>query len=364
MEVVFIVLLLLLAASTWVFFAKAQDAKGRLSAALAVSGSVEGRLDELRKELGAAREDAARKAKALEEVRAEAKKKARREGKKMQRENETDAEESPVSSSGEAREEVTRLKHAISGLEAQLTELKAEAARSAAEVREALKGEYEGKLKAARDELGAVQKTLDELRESIRKKAEDRPDVPGSAVDLKALPADAVQELARYFRKGEEFERLYGVAQGRLQLAQERTQELQKRYYAVCRELALLTGNVDGKSDEEVRKIAEGAVNRSDEASAAAAGPTGPAAEVSEEGAAKKKRRRRRRKRKAGDAAASAEGADDAGADEGDDEGDDDGDDVAGDADAASVSSDEAPAGDLSAPPPEAAPEARPSPEG
>ncbi|MFZ9889879.1 MAG: hypothetical protein ACO3JL_20475 [Myxococcota bacterium] len=241
--------------------------------------------------------------------------------------------------------------------------MKSEAARSAAEVREALKGEYEGKVKAAREELAAVQKTLEELRESIRKKAEDRPDVPGSAVDLKALPAEAVQELARYFRKGEEFERLYGVAQGRLQLAQERTQELQKRYYAVCRELALMTGNIDGKSDEEVRKIAEGAVNRSDEVSSAAAA-AGPAAEATEEGAAKKKRRRRRRKRKPGDASASAEGMEDSAAEEGDEGDDDDSDDAAGEPSVAAADSDVAASTELSAPPLEAAAESRPSPEG
>src|SRR5690606_3533875 len=130
-----------------------------------------------------------------------------------------------------------------------------------ASARAEARADLEGELARAREETAAVQKTLDELRESVRRKAEERPDVPGTGLDLKALPTDAVQELARYFRKAEEFERLYGVAQGRLQLAQERAQDLQRRYYAVCRELALLTGSSEPASDEDARTAAAAVVD-------------------------------------------------------------------------------------------------------
>lgn len=350
MEVAFALVVVVLAGAMLVTFLKLREANARLAGASTETQSFEGRLEELRRELGAAREDAARKQRALEEARAEAKKKARREGKKMQREDEIAAES--ADGNGASREEVTRLKQTIAALEAQVASLTRDLGERVDAASAEARGDLEGQLAKAREELAkareetaAVQQTLDELRESVRRKAEERPDVPGTALDLKALPTDAVQELARYFRKAEEFERLYGVAQGRLQLAQERAQDLQRRYYAVCRELALLTGAGEPASDEEARQAAEAVVDKSDTASASA-GPSaqapaaGQAAAAGEEAPKKKKRRRRRRKKKPGEGAALAEGAE--GADEGEGE---DGDDDEGEGEDEAVSAAASPAG-------------------
>lgn len=326
MEAAFVVLVLVMAGAMVFTILKLREANARLARASTDTHAFEGRLEELRKELGAAREDAARKQKALEEARAEAKKRARREGKKMQREDEITEGSTDVSSG--SREEVKRLTQTIAALEQQVATLQRELEERVSAARAEARAELEGQLAKAREETAAVQKTLDELRESVRRKAEERPDVPGTTLDLKALPTEAVQELARYFRKAEEFERLYGVASGRLQLAQERALDLQRRYYAVCRELALLTGSSEPASDEEARQAAEAVIDRTSPSTGSAPAGEAPAAgqaAAGEEGPKKKKRRRRRRKKKPGEAAAAegAEGADDA---EDGDEGDDDGD--------------------------------------
>jgi hypothetical protein len=128
-----------------------------------------------------------------------------------------------------------------------------------------------------------------------------------------------VQELARFFRKGEEYERLYTVAQSQLQLEKDRFLELQRRYFAVCREMAIQAGlpanmtdadiksrtdelvdGADAQTRERAARLQQGARpqgNPNDNgggggALAVAAGPGG------EE---RKKRRRRRKRRVAGE---------------------------------------------------------------
>jgi len=64
------------------------------------------------------------------------------------------------------------------------------------------------------------------------------------------VPAPVVQELSRYYRKGDEFERLYNMSQGKIQLANDRFQELQKKYFAVCRELAVVAEGANEKNEE------------------------------------------------------------------------------------------------------------------
>lgn len=274
------------------------------------------KLEALRGELASAREEAQRNKKQLEEAREEAKKKLRREGKKAERE----AEQQPAGP--DARDmEIQGLKKGLSSLESQLNTAKRDAERATAEL-ERLQGSARGEADGARkardeernrnqtlvEENAALKKTLEELR-AARKKDSERPEIPGTALDLKGLPVEAVQELARYFRKGEEFERLYNVSQGQIQLAQDRYMELQRRYFAVCRELAVAAGTKPG-SDDEARKTAEGVVSGTETVARAAQATTSGGAEAAGEGARKRRRRRRKRKPGALEGAAGAEGAD------------------------------------------------------
>jgi hypothetical protein len=143
------------------------------------------------------------------------------------------------------------------------------------------------------------------------------------------LAPPVVQELARYYRKSEELERLYNVTQGQVQLAQDRILELQRRYFAVCREMAVAAGGAATISDDDARKTAEALLARSDAASrdagAGSGNTSGPATGVVATGEGtdptKKKRRRRRRKKAPGEAGAATAAA---GAGEGHDDGHDD----------------------------------------
>ncbi len=297
--------------------------------------NADGKSDALKAELTAAKEEIARKNKQLEEAREEAKKKLRREGKKMEREAEEKA------AGPDPREvEILGLKKGMAALESQLNNAKAEAQRATTELdrtRGDAKTETDGASRARDDERTknrsladdnvALKRTLDELRNSKRKENE-RPDVPGTSLDLKALPADAVQELARFFRKGEEYERLYNVAAGQLQLEKDRYQEVQRRYFAVCRELALAAGTRP-QNDTDAKTTAEAVVAGSDEIA------RGTAPALNADGTKKKRRRRRRRKPGQGDLPGVAAGAADAEGAQGDDDGEegDDGDEHDGDVD-------------------------------
>lgn len=286
--------------------------------------AVEKKLAEARTELTSHKEKLAQKAKELEEVKEQARVKARREGKKEAAADDKKAGTDPRDV------EIQSLRKGMAALESQLNSVKRDSA--AKEAQEAsltskVAADVEGAQKAAAGERerrqtleeqnADLRRTIDELRSTI-KKAEARPDIPGTSIDLKALPTPVVQELARFFRKGEEFERLHTVAQSQLQLEKDRTLEIQRRYFAVCRELAVHAGTPSTAKQADVVTTAEAVVDGDlkIEAKPAEGQATGE----------KKKRRRRRRRKIAGE---SSEVVDGEGADDGEegDEGDD-GDDV------------------------------------
>lgn len=301
-----------LAALGAVFFAVQWNAVRQIKAPSAPPpADLEKKLADARAELAAAKEETQRKQKQLEETREEAKKKLARAGRKAERDEETSKAPDPRDV------EIQGLKRGLSSLESQLNLAKRDVEKAQADldrVRNDAKADVEGAAKGRdaersktmnlAEENAALKKTLEELRQSKKKEAE-RPEIPGTSLDLKNLPPDAVQELARYFRKGEEFERLYAVAQGQLQLAQDRFLELQRRYFAVCRELALAAG-AQPQSDEEAKRLAEGAVAGSDQAARNGAQQQAQGAQPGQPGVpgapgeGGKKRRRRRRRRKPG----------------------------------------------------------------
>lgn len=287
MEALLIVVALVAAGLAVVFLNQLRDARRRLQLVHRGATQVDDRLEALRKELGNTKEELQKKTKALEAAKEEARKKARREGKKAKAEEQArekgDAPRADDASDAESK----RLKKALAAVEQQLATLRAEAEAEKDQAVADAKAELASALAESKEKAEASQQRLDELRATIKRKEDSRPTVPGSTLDLKSLPKEAVEELARYYRKGEEFERLYGVSQGKLLLSQERQQELQRRYYAVCRELALLAGQPAdaNSSDEEARHIAETVVNRSDAAMANqqnAAAPTNGSATTDE----------------------------------------------------------------------------------
>jgi hypothetical protein len=289
--------------------------KAALPAADDALKATEKKLAELRAELATQKEKVTAKQKELDDLRDQQKAKARREGKK-------DAAVAEEKKSDPRDVEIQSLRKGMAALESQLNALKRESAalgareadltsKASADVEGAKKSaESERERRAALEaEVAQLKSTIDELRATIRK-ADARPDVPGTSIDLKSLPTPVVQELARFFRKGEEFERLYTVAQSQLQLEKDRTLEIQRRYFAVCRELAVHAGVPSsaptGEAVATAEAVLEGEVTIEAKPAAGEATPEG-----------KKKRRRRRRRKIAGEPSESAEG-DEVDGDEGD----------------------------------------------
>jgi len=296
------------------------------SAALPAKGSSTSASDDLlkqtEKKLAEAKADAAAhkekltsKQKELDELKEQQRAKARRDGKK-------DAAAEDKKEKDPRDVEIQSLRKGMAALESQLNAAKRDvdqvhkkdadlSARASADVegaKKAAEGERE-KRQSLEDQNADLKKTIDELRSTI-KKAEARPDVPGTTIDLKSLPTPVVQELARFFRKGEEFERLYGVAQSQLQLEKDRTLEIQRRYFAVCRELAVHAGVPTTAPSVDAVDAAEAVINGEQKI------------EVKKDGEAaategQKKKRRRRRKRKIAGEPSEVDAADDG--DEGDD---------------------------------------------
>ncbi len=316
---------------------------------------LEKKLAEARSDLTSSKERLATKQKELDEMKEQSKLRAKREGKKDQREQE-EATAKPAGT--DPRDvEIQSLRKGMASLESQLNAIKREQTQttaSSADLTQKTAEEVAAAKKTAdaefnrrrslEEEASALRKTLDELRNAM-KKADNRPDVPGTTLNLKELPTPAVQELSRYFRKGEEFERLYTVAQSQLQLEKDRYLELQRRYFAVCRELAVQAGLPANASEADFRQKAEEVIDSTADKMAERrdrqeqprdrqpGGPSAPPAPVqlgpdgqplpAAEGL-KKKRRRRRRRKIAGEPSVVEAGA--AGEAEGGDEGGDDGD--------------------------------------
>lgn len=279
--------------------------------------ATEKKLADVRAELAAQKDKLTSKQKELDELREQQKAKARREGKKEA----TIGEEKKGPDPRDV--EIQSLRKGMAALESQLNAAKRESAAlgaKEADLTSKASADVEGAKKYAESERerrnaleaenAQLKATIDELRAAI-KKVDARPDVPGTTIDLKSLPTPVVQELARFFRKGEEFERLYTVAQSQLQLEKDRTLEIQRRYFAVCRELAVHAGVPSSVPTGEAVATAEAVIDG--EVKIEAKPAEGEAA-----GEGKKKRRRRRRRKIAGEPSEAAEG-DDAEGDEGDD---------------------------------------------
>jgi hypothetical protein len=286
--------------------------KGALSASSAADEALkatEKKLADVRAELATLKEKLTSKQRELDELREQQKAKARREGKK-------EASVTGEKKGPDPRDvEIQSLRKGMAALESQLNTLKRESAALGAreaDLTSKANADVEGAKKAAETERerreriesenAKLKATIDELRAAI-KKVDARPDVPGTTIDLKSLPTPVVQELARFFRKGEEFERLYTVAQSQLQLEKDRTLEIQRRYFAVCRELAVHAGVSSSAPTGEAVAAAEAVIDGEVKIE------TKPA-EGGAAGEGKKKRRRRRRRKIAGEPSEAAEGDD------------------------------------------------------
>ena len=239
--------------------ARANAQAKALKASLEEKQRIEDKLTTSRKELSQNKEDLARRSKALEEAKENARRKDRREGKK------TDTSE-PEASTALGHGDLDKMRRALQMMEKELKDAKGATSAAQAEAEARIKGEYEARLVELSNETKRLEQ---ELRQT---KGQTRARVKGAApmeVDLDALPANIVAELARLYRKSEQLEQMNSLTNGKAKLSQERFAELQKRYFAVCRELALSAmGSEVQLSEEQARDAAEKYLKAAEDASA------------------------------------------------------------------------------------------------
>lgn len=145
---------------------------------------------------------------------------------------------------------------AISALEAQIEQLKREQNQNENAIKTRLAEESQKKESDNNVLVEELKKKIESLGEELKKqKRLMRPE--GNKIDLKTLPDEAASEFARLYRKAEQHERLHGIARAKLHLAQEKFTELQRKYFSVCSELALLAGNKKNLEPKQARDIAE-----------------------------------------------------------------------------------------------------------
>ncbi len=268
-----ITVILLLALALAILFAFACQAKTKeafrtASEVKKVSETQDGKLANLRQELSGLREELARKNKALDEARDMAKKKLR---KQAQKDDNDDARELSLDSA--SGEESERLKKTLQAVELQMRSMQEEIEKAKQAARTEAAQEFEQKANSYKEEIRRLDNQLRTHSNRAAKNKEGLQEA-GFAIDLEALPANVVAELAKLYRKSQNTEKVWGLTQGKLQMAQERFAELQKRYFAVCRELAVVAGREHSIAEEEARDVAEDIIAKAEEEVQPAQEPT------------------------------------------------------------------------------------------
>jgi DNA repair exonuclease SbcCD ATPase subunit len=214
-------------------------------------------LVELEQKVTSSRDELQRKREELERGKNELRETRELSKKKLRRQSEQEKNyqgEAVMSYSGSDDHQL-----AINALESQIELMKKEQTMNEEEIRKSLDEEFKKRESSKEGEIEKLKAKIAELEDDLKKKKRLlHPE--GYKLDLKSLPDETAGEFARLFRKAEQHERLHGIARAKLQLAQEKFTDLQKRYFAVCRELALSMGKEENIAPKEAREVAEGLV--------------------------------------------------------------------------------------------------------
>lgn len=258
METILIILAVVAALAvlfTFIALGKAKAATQKVEAAESARQSLESKLNGVKQEISSLKEDNQRKAKALDEARDNAKKRLRKDAQKSDLETAED---------GASDSEIDRLKRTLAAMESQIRSMKEGSEQSVMAAKTAMEAAHSKEIAKLNDELEKLEEQVSQAKGETNKRRQNLSKQLATPVDLAALPTEVVGELARLVRKTEQHEKMHGILQGKHQLAQERYQELQRRYFAVCRELALVALPKSEASDEDARKLAESVVEASD----------------------------------------------------------------------------------------------------
>jgi len=151
-----------------------------------------------------------------------------------------------------------KLHIAMQVMETQLQNTTLQAQEEKAKIEQELTQKYKSDLEQKQSEIDSLKKRLDSLKNTKKKGLRVN-------IDVETLPENVINELARLYRKAQQHERLYALANGKIKMSQERFWDLQKKYYDVCREFAIALGNSNSKelSEIELEQIAHKAVQNS-----------------------------------------------------------------------------------------------------
>ncbi|MBI5493683.1 MAG: hypothetical protein HY904_01575 [Deltaproteobacteria bacterium] len=251
---------------TVVMFLRASNADRARGQATGRLEDLEKRLTAAQEELNHARDEVKRKAAQVEEARDRAAKARKKDGK---------GEPAGAAKAPSTPDPVVMARFS-SAVEA--------AERRAAAAEKELEAKLADARQAVRHEM---QKEMDELRRRVQRAEqkeaapaaapapapEEKPEprtVPGARVDVAKLEAPVVDELRRFYKRAVNAEKVLALTDGKLELAQDKLEETQRRYFAVCRELALAALNSQKPadiSDQEAARLAMDMVAASEEAS-------------------------------------------------------------------------------------------------
>lgn len=259
MSLLAVLLILIMAAAiltTVAFSNKAKATQVLLTKEQSARIALEEKFSSSKKEYSSMKEDLSKKSKMLEEARDIAKRKLRKEGIKANNEAESSAGSTEDS-------EIDRLQSALEAMKSQLGSMQNQSNIEANQARLEAKTDFNKELVTYKQEIDKLNDQLGRRKQDADKQKRTlKQSLP--TIDIDALSEDAAKEIARLLRKSENYEKMHAASQGKLQLSIERFTEMQKRYFAVCRELALAVGGEANASEERARIIAEDIVAASD----------------------------------------------------------------------------------------------------
>jgi hypothetical protein len=271
METAVLVALALVAAVVAVYsLTRANAAESARRALWDKTQELEKRVATVQEELNSAREEGKRKALALDESREKLNKARRRDEPKAEKDK-PGPDPAAVAKYANAAEAAEKRAKAAE----QKAQQMAEAAK--AQVQREMQGqvdELKRKL-AAKEQEAAPKEATEAAPVEPKREGPKGPRVPPElkgervALDVKTLPQPVIDELARFMRRAHNAEKLTLVADGQREVLTDKMEELQRRYFAVCRELALAAVNKDKPrdiSDDEAAKLANDMVAASEEA--------------------------------------------------------------------------------------------------
>lgn len=241
--------LIFIAAVAFVFMLMLQQTRRSKAVQVQLANSSEEqrqKLKQAQKEIQKLRNDLGKRSSDLKEARDLVRKKSKT--------NASLGESKKIEAATPASNDVSELKMTIKTLQQQVEQVQASSEAEYGAAYASKEKELSAQIATLTAELKKQKKEMDVLQG----KANTISLLGGESIDLTELNPAVVNELARLSRKAKQNERLAAMSQNKVQLANEKYQEIQRRYFAVCRELALAsTEGSTELSDTDARAQAE-----------------------------------------------------------------------------------------------------------